>query len=72
MPKAPALAADTVIAAPMAEAANRSRLENMVVLLRIDSLEPSKLGPVLVTFYPTCANNFALLINIAPPSIFSL
>jgi len=44
--KEPAFAADTVIAAPMADAANRSRLENMVVLLTIDSSDSSKLGPV--------------------------
>jgi hypothetical protein len=46
LPKEPAFAPDTVIAAPMADAANRSRLENMVVLLTIDSSESSKLGPV--------------------------
>src|SRR6267378_6584961 len=33
LPKEPAFAADTVIAAPMADAANRSRLENMASLL---------------------------------------
>jgi hypothetical protein len=49
LPKEPAFAADTVIAAPMAEAANISRLENMVVLLRIGSSESSKL--VLTAFY---------------------
>jgi hypothetical protein len=46
LPKEPAFAADTVIAAPMADAANRSRLENMVVLLRIDSSESSSLARV--------------------------
>jgi hypothetical protein len=48
LPKEPALAADTVIAAPMAEAANISRLENMVLLPIIDGSELSKLEPVLV------------------------
>jgi hypothetical protein len=48
LPKEPALAADTVIAAPMAEAANISRLENMVVLPIIDGSELSKLDLVLV------------------------
>src|SRR6201987_6344145 len=40
LPKVPAFAADTVIAAPMVDAANKSRLENMIVHLecpRIDS-----------------------------------
>src|ERR1700755_1334338 len=31
LPNEPAFAADTVIAAPMADAANKSRLENMVI-----------------------------------------
>jgi hypothetical protein len=34
LPKEPAFAADTVIAAPMADAANTSRLENMVASLQ--------------------------------------
>src|ERR1700759_2375690 len=33
LPKEPAFAADTVIAAPIADAANSSRLENMIVRL---------------------------------------
>src|SRR5580700_692682 len=40
------IAADTVIAAPIAEAAKISRLENMVVLLIIDGSKLSKLDPV--------------------------
>jgi hypothetical protein len=57
LPKEPALAADTVIAL-MADAANRSRLESMYLLLRIDSSESSKLGPVLVAFYPDAREQF--------------
>jgi hypothetical protein len=68
LPKEPAFAADTVIAAPMADAANRSRLENIVVLLRIDRSESSSLARV----YPDAREQFQLLINIASPSIFSL
>jgi hypothetical protein len=70
LPKEPAFAADTVIAAPMADAANRSRLENMVSLLRIDSSTSSKLalrwGPSALAR----ANNFVLTIDVVSPSIF--
>jgi hypothetical protein len=70
LPKEPAFAADTVIAAPMAEAANRSRLENMIVLLRIDSPVSSKLALSVGAFYPTRANDFVLTIDVVSPSIF--
>jgi hypothetical protein len=68
LPKEPAFAADTVTAAPMADAANRSRLENMVSLLRTDSSTKLALrwGPSALAR----ANNFVLTIDVVSPSIF--
>src|SRR5882724_998920 len=70
LPKEPAFAADTVIAAPMADAANRSRLENMVVLLRIDSSASSKLALCWGPSTQARANNFVLTMDVVSPSIF--
>src|SRR4029077_2998715 len=44
LPKEPALAADTVITAPIADAANTSRLEYMVAVPHVDYLERPKHG----------------------------
>jgi hypothetical protein len=70
LPKEPAFAADTVIAAPMADAANRSRLENMVLLLRIDSSASSKLALCWGPSAQARANNFVLTMDVVSPSIF--
>jgi hypothetical protein len=54
----------------MADAANRSRLENMVLLLRCCAPEIRQFGfveawPVLVARYPDAREQFQLLINSA-------
>jgi len=53
----------------MADAANRSRLENMVSLLRTDSSTSSKLA-LRAPSALARANNFVLTIDVVSPSIF--
>jgi hypothetical protein len=54
----------------MAEAANISRLESMVVLLSIDGPKSSKIVLVGGLLPRPRANNSVLTINIVSPSIF--